>query len=70
MIKILMRPAANPYGSWGEGVVTSGSDWARCGYQSTSRGTVAAGQTCGVDTGSWGSSTLCSACGNMLNKDD
>jgi hypothetical protein len=37
--------AANPYGSWGEGVVTNGSDWARGGYQSTSRGTVAAGQT-------------------------
>lgn len=37
--------AANPYGSWGQGVVTNGSDWARGGYQSTSRGTVAAGQT-------------------------
>jgi hypothetical protein len=37
--------AANPYGSWGEGVVTNGSDWARGRYASTSRGTVAAGQT-------------------------
>ena len=37
--------AANPYGSWGEGVVGNGSNWARGGYQSTSRGTVAAGQT-------------------------
>lgn len=37
--------AANPYGSWGQGVVGNGSDWARGGYQSTSRGTVAAGQT-------------------------
>lgn len=37
--------AANPYGSWGQGVVTNGNDWARGGYQSTSRGTVAAGQT-------------------------
>ena len=38
--------ATNPYGSWGQGVVGNGSgDWARGGYQSTSRGTVAAGQT-------------------------
>jgi len=37
--------AANPYRSWGEGVVTNGSNWARGGYESTSRGTVAAGQT-------------------------
>jgi hypothetical protein len=37
--------AANPYGSWGQGVVGNGSNWARGGYQSTSRGTVAAGQT-------------------------
>lgn len=37
--------ASNPYGSWGEGVVSNGSNWARGGYQSTSRGTVAAGQT-------------------------
>ena len=37
--------AANPYGSWGEGVVGNGSNWARGGYQSTSRGTVAAGET-------------------------
>jgi hypothetical protein len=37
--------AANPYGNWGQGVVGNGSDWARGGYQSTSRGTVAAGQT-------------------------
>jgi hypothetical protein len=37
--------AANPYGSWGEGVVTNGSNWARGGYQSTGRGTVAAGET-------------------------
>lgn len=37
--------ATNPYGSWGEGVVGNGSNWARGGYQSTSRGTVAAGET-------------------------
>jgi hypothetical protein len=37
--------AANPYGSWGEGVVTNGSNWARGGYQSTSQGTIAAGET-------------------------
>jgi hypothetical protein len=37
--------AANPYGSWGEGVITNGNGWARGGYQSTSRGSVAAGQT-------------------------
>jgi hypothetical protein len=37
--------AANPYGSWGEGVVGNGSNWARGGYQSTSRGTIAAGET-------------------------
>lgn len=37
--------ASGPYGSWGEGVVTNGNNWARGGYQSTSRGTVAAGQT-------------------------
>lgn len=37
--------ASNPYGSWGEGVVTNGSDWARGGYQSGARGSVAAGQT-------------------------
>lgn len=37
--------ASNPYASWGEGVVSNGSDWARGGYQSTARGTVAAGQT-------------------------
>ena len=37
--------AANPYGSWGEGVVTNGDNWARGGYQSTRRGTVAAGET-------------------------
>jgi hypothetical protein len=37
--------AANPYGSWGQGVVSNGSNWARGGYQSGSRGTVAAGQT-------------------------
>ncbi len=37
--------AAGPYGSWGEGAVTNGSNWARGGYQSTSRGTVAAGET-------------------------
>ncbi|MDX2154281.1 MAG: hypothetical protein SFV54_26305 [Bryobacteraceae bacterium] len=37
--------ASNPYGSWGEGVVGNGSNWAHGGYQSTSRGTVAAGET-------------------------
>lgn len=37
--------AANPYRSWGEGVVSNGSNWARGGYESTSRGTVAAGET-------------------------
>jgi hypothetical protein len=37
--------AANPYGSWGRGVVSNGNNWARGGYESTSRGTVAAGQT-------------------------
>lgn len=37
--------ASNPYGSWGEGVVGNGSNWARGGYQTTSRGTVAAGET-------------------------
>ncbi|MFN7934097.1 MAG: hypothetical protein U0R19_12275 [Bryobacteraceae bacterium] len=37
--------ATNPYGSWGEGVVSNGSNWARGGYQSNSRGTVATGQT-------------------------
>lgn len=37
--------AANPYGSWGEGVVGNGSQWAHGGYQSTSRGTIAAGET-------------------------
>jgi len=37
--------ATNPYGSWGEGVVGNGSQWAHGGYQSTSRGTVAAGET-------------------------
>ena len=37
--------AANPYGSWGQGVVGNGSQWARGGYQSTNRGTVAAGET-------------------------
>lgn len=37
--------ATNPYGSWGEGVVGNGNNWARGGYQSTSRGTVAAGET-------------------------
>ncbi len=37
--------AANPYGNWGQGVVGNGSQWARGGYQSTSRGTVAVGET-------------------------
>jgi hypothetical protein len=37
--------AANPYGSWGQGVVGNGNDWARGGYQSTSRGAIAAGET-------------------------
>ncbi len=37
--------AATPYGSWGEGVVGNGNNWARGGYQSTARGTVAAGET-------------------------
>lgn len=37
--------ASNPYGSWGEGVVTNGSNWARGGYQSNNRGTVVAGET-------------------------
>jgi hypothetical protein len=37
--------AANPFGSWGEGVVGNGSNWARGGYQSTNRGTIAAGET-------------------------
>ncbi|MGJ5819916.1 hypothetical protein [Paludibaculum fermentans] len=37
--------AASPYGSWGQGVVGNGDNWARGGFQSTSRGTVAAGET-------------------------
>jgi len=37
--------AANPYGSWGQGVVTNGTNSARGAYESTARGTVAAGQT-------------------------
>ncbi len=37
--------ATNPYASWGQGVVGNGSNWAQGGYQSTSRGTLAAGQT-------------------------
>jgi hypothetical protein len=37
--------AANPYGSWGQGVVGNGDNWARGGYQSGSRGTIAAGET-------------------------
>ena len=37
--------AANAYGSWGQGVVGNGNNWGRGGYQSNSRGTVAAGQT-------------------------
>lgn len=37
--------AANPYRSWGEGVVGNGNDLARGGYTSGSRGTVAAGET-------------------------
>lgn len=37
--------ATNPYGSWGEGVVGNGSNWAHGAYQSTSRGTVAVGET-------------------------
>ena len=37
--------ASTPYGSRGEGVVGNGDNWARGGYQSTSRGTIAAGQT-------------------------
>ncbi|MDJ0841105.1 MAG: hypothetical protein QNK37_31625 [Acidobacteriota bacterium] len=33
------------YGSWGRGVVSNGRDWARAGYRSDYRGTVAGAQT-------------------------
>lgn len=37
--------ASTPYGSYGRSAVTNGEDWARGGYNSTARGTVAGFQT-------------------------
>jgi hypothetical protein len=36
---------STPYGTWERGVATQGNDWARGGYYSNARGTVAAGET-------------------------
>lgn len=37
--------ASTPYGSWGRSAVTNGEDWARGGYNSSARGTVAGVRT-------------------------